>query len=115
MTIIESARALRVDPKDRVLLMKLAFSGREPCWITPGGTLHPGVSFDDALIREILEETGFTLAHAGQWVWTSPKRIVRNGLAINTLARVYIQQVASFEAAPTALTPEERDSFRELR
>ena len=115
MTVIESARALLVDPQDRVLLMNLAFSDREPCWITPGGSLHAGESFEDALIREILEETGYTLAHPGHWIWTSPKRIGRNGVPVDTLARVYIQRVPSFVAAPTALTPEERDNFRELR
>jgi ADP-ribose pyrophosphatase YjhB (NUDIX family) len=115
MTIIESARALLVDPEDRVLLMKLAANADRTFWLTPGGSLNPGESFEEALRREILEETGLALAHAGHWVWTSPKRIVRNGLPVDTLARVYIQRVPNFVAAPTALTSEERGLFRELR
>ncbi len=115
MTIIESARALLVDPQDRVLLMKLAFSAHQTVWLTPGGSLHPGESFDDALRREIREETGLTLVQPGRWVWTSPKRIVRDGRPVDTLARVYIQRVPHFVAAPTALTSAERDAFRELR
>ena len=115
MTHIESARALLVDPQDRVLLMKLAFNAHQTVWLTPGGSLHPGESFEDALRREIWEETGLKLDHPGHWVWTSPKRIVRDGLPIDTLARVYIQRVSAFSATPTALTAEERDRFRELR
>jgi 8-oxo-dGTP pyrophosphatase MutT (NUDIX family) len=123
MPVIESARALLLDPQDRVLLMKLA-SGRvalEPTalrqafWLTPGGSLHPGESFEDALLREILEETGLRLSHPGHWVWTSPKRIVRDGHPVDTLARVYIQRVPAFEPVPTALTAEEHEIFRELR
>ena len=115
MTIIESARALLVDPQDRVLLMKFASDSNRTYWLTPGGSLHPGESFEDALCREIREETGFTLAQPGHWVWTSPKRIVRDGRPLDTLARVYIQRVPNFVAAPTALTPEERDTFRAFR
>jgi 8-oxo-dGTP pyrophosphatase MutT (NUDIX family) len=115
MTVIESARALLVDPQDRVLLIKLVFSARQTIWLTPGGSLHPGESFEDALRREIREETGLTLADPGHWVWTSPKRIVRNGVPVDTLARVYIQHVPNFLATPTALTSEERGMFRELR
>jgi ADP-ribose pyrophosphatase YjhB (NUDIX family) len=115
MTIIESARALLVDPQDRVLLMKLAIDAQQTYWLTPGGSLHAGESFEDALRREIREETGLTLAQPGHWVWTSPKRIVRDGRPVDTLARVYIQRVPNFSATPTALTSAERRMFRELR
>jgi 8-oxo-dGTP pyrophosphatase MutT (NUDIX family) len=119
MAVIESARALLVDPEDRVLLIKLdmgrAFGVQRAIWLTPGGSLHPGESHEDALLREVREETGFTLAHPGQWVWTSPKRVMRDGVPVDTQARVYIQRVPHFVAAPAALTPEERDVFRELR
>jgi len=122
-SVIESARALLIDPRDRVLLIKLALgrSAPEPTavrqtfWLTPGGSLHPGESFEDALLREIFEETGLRLSHPGHWVWTSPKRIVRDGQPVDTLARVYIQRVPTFEPMPTALTPEEREIFCELR
>ncbi|MBM3343322.1 MAG: NUDIX domain-containing protein [Betaproteobacteria bacterium] len=115
MTIIESARALLIDPRDRVLLMKLAFNTGRTCWLTPGGSLNPGETFEAALRREILEETGLALDEPGHWVWTSPKRIMRDGRPLDTLARVYIQRVPHFAAAPTALTRAEREMFRELR
>lgn len=38
-----------------------------------------------------------------------------DGPPVDTLARVYIQRVPNFVAAPTALTPAERCVFRELR
>ncbi len=77
--------------------------------------MHPGESFEDALIREIFEETGWRLSHPGHWIWISPKRIMRDGRSVDTMARVYIQRVPSFEPMPTALTPEERETFCEFR
>ena len=91
-SVVESARALLIDPQDRVLLIQLAL-GRmaidaialhQTVWLTPGGSLHPGESFEDALLREIFEETGLHLDHPGHWVWTSPKRIVRDGQPVDT-------------------------------
>lgn len=123
MTTIESARAILIDPNNRVLLMKFASGGvlrgpttsQQTFWLTPGGSLQSGESFENALMREILEETGMHLNHPGHWIWISPKRILRNGKVVDTLARVYIQRVASFDPMPTALTLEEREIFREFR
>ena len=89
MTTVESARALLVDPRDRVLLMRLASgrvaleptASRQTFWLTPGGSLQWGESFENALLREIFEETGLRLSHP----------------------------------MPTALTFEERESFCEFR
>ena len=64
MTVIESDRALLVDPSDRMLLMKLESGlislapteSRKTFWPIPGGSLNPGDAFEDALVREISEK-----------------------------------------------------------
>lgn len=125
MRTIASARALLIDPQDRVLLMRLAagrirladaaVAARPTFWVTPGGSLDPGESFEAALRREVWEETGLTLERPGRWVWTGEKEIVRDGERLMTVAHVYVQRVAAFEPRPGLLTPEERDSFRGFR
>ena len=60
-----AARVLLVDAERRVLLLH----GSDPStpergawWITPGGGLEPGESPAQAAARELLEETGLTVA-----------------------------------------------------
>ncbi|MCW5748621.1 MAG: NUDIX domain-containing protein [Alphaproteobacteria bacterium] len=125
MRTIESARALLIDPHDRVLLMRLAAgrialsdnaaATRPTFWVTPGGSLDAGESFEAALLREIWEETGLRLTEPGRWVWTGERELERNGERIMTVARVFAQRVAAFEPAPPQLTAEEHDSFRGFR
>ena len=114
-----------IDPQDRVLLMRLAGrrivlcdtdgATRPTFWVTPGGSLDPGETFEDALRREIREETGLHLADSGRWVWTGEKAIERDGEQLMTVARVYAQRVDAFEPAPLHLTAEEHDNFRGFR
>lgn len=61
-------------------------------WIAPGGTLHPGETLEEGLVREIREETG---------VEVSPERphsvadvVVRNGDESTTFSVVGIEATA---------------------
>ena len=65
-----AARVVLLDPDDRVLLMRYAWpltSGR--FWTTPGGGLRPGETYELAVAREIVEETGLTGIGVGPAVW----------------------------------------------
>jgi 8-oxo-dGTP pyrophosphatase MutT (NUDIX family) len=93
----------------------LSDSARPMFWVTPGGSLDAGESFEAALLREIWEETGLLLASAGTWVWTGEKELARDGERVLTVARVYAQRIDAFEPAPPQLTAEEHASFRGFR
>jgi ADP-ribose pyrophosphatase YjhB (NUDIX family) len=55
-----AARVVLLDPANRVLLMRY---DEEPPngthWVTPGGGLEPGESYEQAALRELAEETGW--------------------------------------------------------
>lgn len=55
-----AARLLLLDPDDRLLLFRFTPDDRPPFWVTPGGALDPGETFEQAAKRELFEETGFT-------------------------------------------------------
>ena len=122
MRLIPSARALLIDPDDRVLMMKLAGRRivdpaarlRPTFWVTPGGSLEPGRSFEEGL-RRGREETGLELDDVGRHVWISDKELDISGERVLTRAHVYALRVAAFEPIVRAMTPEEADSFRGFR
>ncbi len=49
-----------------------------PVWVLPGGGIDPGETSEDAIVREILEETGFTV---------KADRLVGDYIPINRLSK----------------------------
>lgn len=56
-----SVAALVTNEKDEILLIKSPWRG----WEYPGGMVEPGETFQQALIREVCEETGVTVEITG--------------------------------------------------
>ncbi len=64
----ETARAILIDPSDRLLLICYEASrdvdparpGKRDFWYTPGGGREPGETPQQTCLRELAEETGFT-------------------------------------------------------
>jgi len=65
-----AARAIVVDPNERVLLVRFEFPEDRSVWATVGGGLEPGESHEDAVRRELLEEAGIAGVDVGAPVWT---------------------------------------------
>jgi 8-oxo-dGTP diphosphatase len=69
LRIRPAARAIVVDPDDRILLVRFEFPTRT-VWATPGGGIEPGETAEDAIRRELDEEAGLTDVEIGPVVWT---------------------------------------------
>ena len=56
---VTSVGAVVVGPEG-MLLVKMAYGSTKGQWMLPGGIVDPGEMLDDAVVREVLEETGVT-------------------------------------------------------
>jgi 8-oxo-dGTP diphosphatase len=62
-----AVKALIADDQDRILAIRRSLASKQykHAWDLPGGKVGPGEGFDMALVREVEEETGLTVAVEG--------------------------------------------------
>jgi 8-oxo-dGTP diphosphatase len=68
LNLRRAVRAVLLDPDDRVLLVRWHFEhpdGPVDIWGTPGGGIDDGEGPEDAVRRELLEETGLAVEDCG--------------------------------------------------
>ena len=58
LLVIPSVSGIVFDVRGRILLVRQADSGE---WSTPGGSIDPGETPSDAVVREVWEETGLVV------------------------------------------------------
>jgi G:T/U-mismatch repair DNA glycosylase/ADP-ribose pyrophosphatase YjhB (NUDIX family) len=94
-----AARALVVDPSDRVLLVRFQWPDQS-VWAPPGGGLEPRETEEEAIARELAEECGLRGATLGPCLWTRkhwfPEMAGWGGQA----ERIFLVRTAAFDPAP---------------
>jgi G:T/U-mismatch repair DNA glycosylase/ADP-ribose pyrophosphatase YjhB (NUDIX family) len=93
-----AARALVVDPANRVLLLRFVLPGRE-VWATPGGGVDAGESHEEAIVRELAEECGLRGFELGPCIWTR-ERWVQWPRWGGQAERIFLVRTDAFEPAP---------------
>ena len=93
------ARILLLSDRNRLLLLYAHDWGGRQWWMSPGGGLETGETFETAAQRELLEETGVLLP-IGQWVWFRRHVYTWEGQSYDQYERFFVARSKEFTIAP---------------
>ncbi|HEX6547360.1 MAG TPA: NUDIX domain-containing protein [Candidatus Dormibacteraeota bacterium] len=112
-----AARVIVLDPDHHVLLFKFNSVVRPGAswWLTPGGALDPGESHEEAALRELAEECGFSEATLGLCVWTREHEFDWKRKRYLQQERYFMARVPRFEVSNAGWTAEEVEVMGEHR
>jgi ADP-ribose pyrophosphatase YjhB (NUDIX family) len=97
----EAARALVLDPQGRALLVRFVNPDTgEHFWTTPGGGIDPGESLENAIRRELREETGLEDPEIGPVIWTRREAFPWAGQTLDQREQVVLVRAPAFEPKP---------------
>lgn len=91
-----AARALVLDPDDRLLLLQgrdPARPGEPPWWELPGGGIERDETSAEAALRELREETGITEVAIGPCVFTQHARFTFAGIDFDQFEYLHLARV----------------------
>ncbi|WP_167568797.1 NUDIX hydrolase [Brevibacillus migulae] len=116
MKIRNAARIVLLDQDDRLLLFKIEDPYNpelEEFWVTPGGGVDPGESFEEAAKRELWEETGIRGVEIGPWIWTREVVFRWEDGPVQAHERYFLVRVKEAdEIDMSEFTPLEQASYR---
>jgi 8-oxo-dGTP diphosphatase len=110
-----TARLFVLDEHDRVLLFHISdsralhrdYPGMMVYWVTPGGGVDPGESYEEAARRELWEETGFRVDAVGPCVLEAVRILDFEDRTVYMQERFFLVRVPAREIDMSNMLPYE--------
>lgn len=94
LKVRKSSRVIVLNKKNEIFLFQYMFdylAESHTIWITPGGGLEEGESFEDALKRELFEELGVqVMEECPEVYYRNPLYTMNNGEVIKSVERFFL-------------------------
>ncbi len=110
-----AARILLVDGANRVLLFRFTPGDRPPFWVTPGGAVDPGETYEQAARRELMEEVGLDHDPGPQVAQRVVDFLTIEGVEVTADERFFRIDVDACEVNPAGHTALERRAMQSWR
>lgn len=112
MKVRKSSRAIVLNKKNKIFLFQYMFDYLEEnkaIWITPGGSLEEGESFEDALKRELFEELGVQIKEKCPEVYyRNPVYTLKNGEKVQSVEKFFLVMLEDEEFSSERWTESEK-------